>query len=102
MVDIRVGIAEHARNILGGSDPLFGTYMVVPRRVERYRMTEIGFDSEENVVARLNLVDAREVVEGIAEVVHGVTPVTNLSGVVCHDSTNTVLNATNIALSVAA
>jgi hypothetical protein len=56
---------------------LFGTYMVVPGRVERCRMTEIGFDSEDTFVARSSLVDARKVIKGIAEVVHGITPVTN-------------------------
>jgi hypothetical protein len=72
--------------------------MVVPG-IERYRMTEIGFNSEENFVARSSLVDAREIIKGIAEVVHSITPVTNRSVIVCHDSTNAILNATDIALS---
>jgi hypothetical protein len=62
-------------------------------------MTEIGFNSKENFIARSSLVDAREVIKGIAEVVHGITPVTNWSVVVCHHRTNAVLNATNIELS---
>jgi hypothetical protein len=66
-------------------------------------MTEIGFDSEETFVARSSLVDARKVIKGIAEVVHGITPgitpVTNWSVIACHDSTNSVHNATDIALS---
>jgi hypothetical protein len=69
--------------------------VVVPGRVERYRMTEIAFDSEENFDARSSLVDARKVTKGIAEVVHVITPVTNWSVTVCHDSTNAVLNATD-------
>jgi hypothetical protein len=73
--------------------------MVVPGRVELYRMTEVGFDSEENFIARSRLVDMWKVIEVIAEVVHGITPVTNWSVIVCHDSTNVVLNATEIALS---
>jgi hypothetical protein len=73
--------------------------MIVPGRVERYRMTEIGFDFEGNFVARSSLVDVRKVMKGIAEVVHGITPVTNWSVIVCYDSTNSVLNATDIALS---
>jgi hypothetical protein len=111
MIDIRVGIAEYAtraaftfkslatRTILGYSDPLFGTYMVVPGRVKRYRMTEIGFNAKENFIARSSLVDARKVIKGIAEVVHGITPVTNWSVIVCHDSTDVVLDTTGIALS---
>jgi hypothetical protein len=51
------------------------------------------------VVARSNLVDAREVIKGIAEVVHGIKPVTNWSVVVCHNSTNADFNTTDIALS---
>jgi hypothetical protein len=73
--------------------------MVVPGRVERYRMTEIGFDSEENFAARSSLVDTRKVVKCIAEVVHGITPLTTWSVFVCHDSTNAILYATDITLS---
>jgi hypothetical protein len=62
-------------------------------------MTEIGFNAEESFFARSGLVDARGVIEVIAEVAHGITPVTNWSVVVCHDSTNAVLKATDIALS---
>jgi hypothetical protein len=62
-------------------------------------MAEIGFDSEETFVARSTLVDARKVIEGIAEVVRGITPVTNRSVIVCHDDTNAILNATDVALS---
>jgi hypothetical protein len=62
-------------------------------------MTEIGFSTKENFVARSSLVDARKVIKGIAEVVYGITPVTNWSVIVCHDSTNAALNATDIALS---
>jgi hypothetical protein len=89
MINIRVDIAEHAtsaaytckgfaaRIIIGLSDPLFGTYMVVPGRVKRYRMTEVGFNAKEDFIARSSLVDAREVIKGKAEVVYGITPVTN-------------------------
>jgi hypothetical protein len=45
-----------------------------------------------------SLVDAQEVIKGIAEVVHGITPVTNWSVVVCRDSTNAVLHATDDVL----
>jgi hypothetical protein len=68
--------------------------MVVPGRVERYRMTEVGFNAEVIFIARSSLV-----IKGIAKVVHGIPPVTNWSVGVCHDSTNAVLNATDIALS---
>jgi hypothetical protein len=61
-------------------------------------MTEIGFDSKENFVARSSLVDARKVIKGKAEVVHSITPVTDWSVIVYHNSTNVVLNATDIAL----
>jgi hypothetical protein len=109
MVDIRVGIAKHAQwrplhvkalprePYSGKVTPLFGTYMIVTERVERYRMTEIGLDSEENFVARSSLVDARKVIKSIAEVVHGITP--NELEHYCVDSANAVLNATDIALS---
>jgi hypothetical protein len=36
-------------------------------------MTEIGFDFKENLVRRSSLVDAREVIKGIAEVVHDIS-----------------------------
>jgi hypothetical protein len=62
-------------------------------------MTEIGFSAKENFIARSSLVDARKVIKGMAKVVHGITPVTNWSVIVCHDGTDTVLNATDIALS---
>jgi hypothetical protein len=61
-------------------------------------MTEIGCNSEENFVARLSLVDARKVIKRVAEVVHGVTPVTNWNVIVCHDNTDADLNATDVAL----
>jgi hypothetical protein len=71
--------------------------MVVPGRVERYRMTEIGFDTKEIFVARSSLVDARKITEDIAEVNHGITSVTNWSVIICHDGTNTILNAADSA-----
>jgi hypothetical protein len=59
MVNIRVGIAKHvtraAFTCKGFAAKTYSgkvTHMVVPRRVERYRTTEIGFESEENFVAR--------------------------------------------------
>jgi hypothetical protein len=51
--------------------------MVVPGRVKRYRITEIGFNAKENFIVRSSLVDARKVIKGIAKVVHGITPVTD-------------------------
>jgi hypothetical protein len=72
--------------------------MVVPGRVKRCRMTEIVFNVKENSIARSSLVDALKVIKGIAKVVHGITPVTNWSVIVCHNSTNAVLNATDVAL----
>jgi hypothetical protein len=51
--------------------------MVVPGRVERYRMAKVGFDSKEYFDARSSLVNTREVIKGVAEVVHGITPVMN-------------------------
>jgi hypothetical protein len=62
-------------------------------------MTEVGFNAKEDFIARSSLVDARKFIKGIAEVVHGITPVTNWSVIVCHDGTDTVLSATDIALS---
>jgi hypothetical protein len=47
--------------------------MAVPGSVERYRMTEIGFNAKEDFIAKSSLVDAREVIKGIAELVQGVT-----------------------------
>jgi hypothetical protein len=36
--------------------------MLVPGRVKRYRMTEVGFSAKESFFARLSLVDAQKVV----------------------------------------
>jgi hypothetical protein len=66
--------------------------MVVPGRVDRFRMTEIGLDSEENFIARSSLVDEREVIKGVAEVVQGVTPVSNERVARGHRGTSTVPN----------
>jgi hypothetical protein len=59
-------------------------------------MTEVGFSAKETFIARSSLV---EVIKGIAKVVHGITPVTNWSVIACHDGTDTVHNATDMALS---
>jgi hypothetical protein len=59
-------------------------------------MIEIGF--EENFVVRSNLVDAREVIKGIAEVVHGIKPVTNWSVIACQHGMNAVFNTTKVLL----